>query len=134
MVEAGPNLVTPEGFAAIEGHVARLESELAKLARDASAPEHALASETLARVSLAPRGASARVKRVTWERGRVPAGCPIKSGHDNIGERSDASYPFASQALAASGMMAQTSPAVSLGRWKSSSVSPAVARTLSPVQ
>lgn len=49
MVEAGPNLVTPEGFAGIEGHVARLESELEKLARDASAPEHALASETLAR-------------------------------------------------------------------------------------
>ena len=49
MVEAGPNLVTPEGFAAIEGHVARLESELAKLAARAGAPEDALASETLAR-------------------------------------------------------------------------------------
>jgi transcription elongation GreA/GreB family factor len=49
MVEEGPSLVTPEGFAQIEGHVARLEAELAKLAARAGAPEDALASETLAR-------------------------------------------------------------------------------------
>ena len=42
MVEEGPNLVTPEGLAQIEGHVARLEAALA-------AETNPLLRETLAR-------------------------------------------------------------------------------------
>src|ERR1700742_2112019 len=53
MVEAGPNLVTPEGVAAIEGHIARIESALADIARrtrqGTPAPEDTLLGETLAR-------------------------------------------------------------------------------------
>ena len=83
MVEEGPNLVTPEGFAAIEGHVARLEDELAKLAARAGAPEDALASETLARDLRywVHQRATAEVVRVPSTASRSPS--PVTTGEEN---------------------------------------------------
>jgi transcription elongation GreA/GreB family factor len=84
MVEEGPNLVTPEGLAQIEGHVARLEAELAKLARRAGAPEDALASETLARDLRywVHQRASAEIVRSPSTASRSPS--PANAGENHI--------------------------------------------------
>lgn len=84
MVEDGPNLVTPEGLAQIEGHVARIEVELAKHASRVGAPEDALASETLARDLRywVHQRASAEIVRAPSTVSRSPS--PANADEDHI--------------------------------------------------
>src|ERR1700749_4088131 len=77
MVDEGPNLVTPEGLAAIEGHVARLEAAL-------KSQTNPLLRETLARDLRywASRKASAEVVAPRPLRPASPATSPVNTGEE----------------------------------------------------